>query len=181
MPALTGTAYASPGELAMHETLPPISLAIQKPMLIFKSVKQLAEYEGKELGTSDWFQVDQDRIDAFAKVTKDFQWIHLDSERASKTVYGSTIAHGYLVLSLIPMLGDQIYRLENIEYALNAGLNWLRFPHAVAAGWHIRCRLKVMQVQQRRSGPARVMVQAVVEIKETGKTACEAEMVFIIA
>jgi acyl dehydratase len=150
-------------------------------MLIFKSVEELATYEGKELGVSNWLCVDQGRINAFAKVTDDYQWIHLDPERAADTVYGRPIAHGYLILSLIPALGDQIYRLENIDYALNAGLNWMRFPHAVTEGSHIRARLKVMQVQRRRNGPARILVHALVEIKETGKIACEAEMVFIVA
>jgi len=149
-------------------------------MLILKNVEELAAYEGKELGVSDWLQVDQARIDAFAKVTEDYQWIHIDPDRARATPYGRTIAHGYLILSLIPALGDQVYKLEGIDFALNAGMNWLRFNHPVVEGSHIRARLAVKQVQRRKNGPSRVLVDAVVEVRETGKVACQAEMVFLV-
>ena len=149
-------------------------------MLIFNSVEELAEYEGKELGVSDWLCVDQAMIDAFAAVTNDYQWIHVDRERAAASPLGSTIAHGYLILSLIPALGDQVYKLNNVEVAINAGLNWLRFVQPVKAGQHVRARIKVSKVQVRAVGPSRALVEPTVEIKETGKIACKAEMVFMI-
>ena len=123
-------------------------------MLIFNSVEELAEYEGKELGVSDWLCVDQAMIDAFAAVTNDYQWIHVDREKAAASPLGSTIAHGYLILSLIPALGDQVYKLNNVEVAINAGLNWLRFVQPVKAGQHVRARIKVSKVQVRAVGPS---------------------------
>ncbi|MEM7443470.1 MAG: MaoC family dehydratase [Pseudomonadota bacterium] len=149
-------------------------------MLIFNSIDELAEHEGQELGVSDWLCVDQKMIDAFAAVTNDHQWIHVDQEKAVASPLGSTIAHGYLILSLIPALGDQVYKLNNVDVAINAGLNWLRFVQPVRAGQHVRARIKLSKVQQRPVGPSRALVEPTVEIKETGKIACKAEMVFMI-
>ncbi len=149
-------------------------------MLIFNSLEELAVYDGKELGVSDWLRVDQSMIDAFAAVTNDYQWIHVDRERAAASPFGSTIAHGYLILSLIPALGDQVYKLNNIDAAINAGMNWLRFIQPVLSGQHVRARIKVSKAQVRPVGTSRVLVEPTVEIKETGKVACKAEMVFMI-
>jgi len=149
-------------------------------MLIFNSIEELAEYDGKELGVSDWLCVDQPMIDAFASVTNDYQWIHVDQQKAASSPFGTTIAHGYLILSLIPALGDQVYKLNNIDAAINAGLNWLRFVQPVRSGQHVRARIKVSKVQLRPVGPSRVLVEPTVEIKETGRVACKAEMVFMV-
>lgn len=149
-------------------------------MLIFNSLEELATYAGKELGVSDWLCVDQPMIDAFAAVTNDYQWIHVDKEKAAASAFGSTIAHGYLILSLIPALGDQVYKLNNIDAAINAGMNWLRFVQPVLSGQHVRARIKISKAQIRPVGPSRVLVEPTVEIKETGKVACKAEMVFMI-
>src|ERR687892_767111 len=96
-------------------------------MRTISGLDELRQAEGEDLGTSDWHEVTQDAIDAFADVTGDHQWIHVDTERARDTPFGGTIAHGYYTLSLAPMLMRQIWTLEGFAYALNYGLDRVRF------------------------------------------------------
>ncbi len=103
-------------------------------MRIFESLSELAAAVGEPLGTSDWVQIEQARIDQFAEATGDHQWIHTDPERAADGPFGATIAHGYLTLSLIPMLTWQIYEVRGISGALNYGLDKVRFPSPVRVG-----------------------------------------------
>ena len=106
-------------------------------MKLITSIDDAVASVGQELGVSDWQEIDQKRIDAFADVTGDHQWIHIDPERAkAESPYGTTIAHGYLTLSMIPALSKDNFRIENLKMALNYGLNKVRFVAAVrpAAG-----------------------------------------------
>ena len=100
-------------------------------MRILDTLDELAGLTGEELGTSDWLEIDQDRVNEFADATGDHQWIHVDVERAAAGPFGGTIAHGYLTLSLIPLLGSQVFALETPGAKLNYGVNKVRFPNPV--------------------------------------------------
>ena len=107
--------------------------------LIINSYDEFAEYLGKELGCSDWLQIDQDRINMFADATLDHQWIHVDVERAKEeTPYKSTIAHGYLTLSVLPYLWAQIIEVRNIKMLVNYGMDKMRFGQPVITGSRVR-------------------------------------------
>src|SRR3954463_11218685 len=103
-------------------------------MRTINGLEELRKAEGDVLGTSDWHQVTQDEVDTFADVTGDHQWIHVDVERARQTPFGGTIAHGYFTLSLAPGFADQIRRLDVFAFALNYGLNKVRFPAPLPVG-----------------------------------------------
>ena len=108
-------------------------------MRVFTTFDELAEAVGDDLGTSEWVEITQDRVDQFAEATGDHQWIHVDVERAAAGPFGGTIAHGYLTLSLIPWLGSQVFGLETPGAKLNYGVNKVRFPNPVRVGKRIRC------------------------------------------
>src|SRR5271167_2236333 len=113
----------------------------------------LAQYVGKEIGVSDWFTVDQAIIDKFAEATGDHQWIHVDVERAKKDMPGGkTIAHGFLTLSLIPMLNHQISHINNVRNGINYGCNKVRFTSPVPAGSKVRARTKLMAADPMTGG-----------------------------
>ncbi|MEN2740611.1 MaoC family dehydratase [Microbacterium sp. X-17] len=107
-------------------------------MHVFDSVESFHAAVGTELGVSDWFEIDQRRVDLFAEATEDRQWIHVDVERAAGGPFGGTIAHGYLVLSLLVPLMSQTLTVENRKLALNYGLNKVRFPASVPVGSRVR-------------------------------------------
>ena len=116
-------------------------------MLELERPGDLAQYVGKEIGVSDWFTVDQALIDKFADATGDHQWIHVDVERAKREMPGGkTIAHGYLTLSLVPRLGQTLYRVKQRSRGLNYGSNRVRFTGQVPAGSRIRLRQKIKSV-----------------------------------
>ena len=118
--------------------------------LIVKTVEEAKSYEGQELGVSKWMLVDQDRISRFAEATDDFQWIHVDSERASAELpNGKTIAHGYLTLALIPTLTGGFVEVENLARALNFGCNKVRFYTMVPNGARVRARATILQARKR--------------------------------
>ena len=98
-------------------------------MRVFTTFEEITEATGEELGTTDWVEIDQARVDLFAEATGDHQWIHVDAERAADGPFGGTIAHGYLTLSLVPWLGSQVFALETPGAKLNYGVNKVRFPH----------------------------------------------------
>ena len=107
-------------------------------MKIYESVDALRAAVGQHAGYSDWHEVTQEQIDLFARATGDYQWIHVDPERAARGPFGTTIAHGYLTLSLIPMLAAQVSRVEGVSMVVNYGLNRVRFPSPVPVGSRVR-------------------------------------------
>ena len=144
-------------------------------MKIIKSIDDAKALEGQEVGLSDWIVVDQHRIDQFAEATADYQWIHVDTERAAKEMpNGKTIAHGYLTLALIPALTGNFVEVENLARAINFGLNKVRFYTPVPVGAKLRARATVLQAR-RRAGALLLTSEVRLEIEGERKPACVAE------
>ena len=123
------------------------------------TLDELKAYEGKDLSPSDWIEVNQDRIDSFADCTDDHQYIHVDPERMAQSAYGSTIAHGFLSLSLLAGHGPPDWpQLENTVLNLNYGLDRLRFLQPVKAGSRVRIHTKIISVTEK--SPGRVLIKA---------------------
>lgn len=144
---------------------------------VISSFEDLKALEGLEVGVSDWFQITQDQIDQFADVTLDHQWIHVDVERAQKEMPGgTTIAHGYLTLSMIPAMTAGFLEFTNLKMGINYGLNKVRFMNMVAVDSRIRARSVVQTVRQ-RSGAAQLVGLTTVDIEGETKPACVVETV----
>jgi acyl dehydratase len=135
---------------------------------------ELRRAEGETLGTSEWHEVTQDAIDAFADVTGDHQWIHVDVERAKETPFGGTIAHGYYTLSLAPALSAQIVRYEGFAFALNYGLNRVRFPAPLPVGARVRVTAKLASVEDIPGG-AQMTLELTFEREGGDKPVCVAQ------
>lgn len=116
------------------------------------TVAQIAAAQDLDLGASEWFRIDQERIDAFAEATEDRQWIHIDPERAKESRFGSTIAHGYLLISLLPRLLSEIFVVEDAEMLVNYGLDKVRFVAPVPSGAEIRLEARIASASPQRSG-----------------------------
>jgi len=142
----------------------------------FHSAEEIAAAAGEELGTSDWLNVDQERIDRFADATGDHQWIHVDREKAAAGPFGGTIAHGYLTLALLPQFAWQIYTVEGAAMAVNYGANKVRFINPVKVDSRLRSSARLSEVTDVAGGLQLVVVQTV-EIEGQDKPACVAETV----
>jgi acyl dehydratase len=145
-------------------------------MRVFDSVAALKEAAGEHLGYSDWLEITQGRVDAFADATGDHQWIHVDPAAAARGPFGTTIAHGYLMLSLIPMLAAQVSRVDGVRMGINYGLNRVRFPAPLPTGSQIRAGVRLVSVEDVAAG---VQVASEVTIERDGgdKPCCVAETV----
>jgi acyl dehydratase len=142
------------------------------------SVDEAVDAIGAELGVSQWFEVEQSRIDEFADVTVDHQWIHVDVERAkTESPYGATIAHGFLTLSLIPGLSKDNYRVENARMGINYGLNKVRFLAPVTAGSRVRVRSELADVVRAGEDAVNLTVRHTVEVDGSEKPAAVAELI----
>jgi acyl dehydratase len=145
-------------------------------MKVLSSADDLHAAQGQELGSSAWLVIEQDRIDQFAEATGDFQWIHVDPERAKDGPFGTTIAHGYLTLSLLPMLTSQIYAIEGARMRVNYGLNRVRFPSPVTVGARVRARSEIIDVSD-VSDSVQVVLRTTIEVDGADRPACVAEHV----
>jgi acyl dehydratase len=143
---------------------------------VFTSADELVAAVGQEVGVSEWLGIDQKRIDLFAEATGDHQWIHVDPARAKDGPFGTTIAHGYLTLSLLPDLVSQIMRVDGLRMGINYGVNKVRFPAPVPVGSRLRARAELVDVSEAGGG---VQVTAKVTIEREGgdKPVCVAESV----
>ncbi|MFD7091289.1 MaoC family dehydratase [Streptomyces sp. NPDC059896] len=143
---------------------------------IFTSAEELRAGIGERLGHSEWLEIDQKRIDLFAEATGDHQWIHVDPERAAAGPFGTTIAHGYLTLSLLPVFVPQILRVENVRMGINYGTNKVRFPSPVPVGSRLRASAVLTDVAEAGGG---VQLTTLVTVEREGgeKPACVAESV----
>jgi acyl dehydratase len=145
-------------------------------MRVFSGIDEFAGAVGEQLGLSEWHTVTQEQVQLFADATGDHQWIHLDTERAAAGPFGTTIAHGYLTLSLIPRFGQDIYRIDNVRMGINYGLNKVRFPQPVKVGSKVRAAAELIEVAD-VAGGKQAVVRWTVEIDGESKPACVAETV----
>jgi acyl dehydratase len=148
-------------------------------MRVFTTFDEVKAAAGEPLGTTDWVEMTQERVNAFADATGDHQWIHVDVERAKQGPFGGTIAHGYLTLSLVPWLGSQIFTLETPGAKLNYGLNKVRFPSPLLVGKRIRASAVFSDVTTLPTG-VQVTISYTVEIEGEAKPACVAETMSVI-
>ena len=147
-------------------------------MKLITSIDDATGLVGSELGVSDWLEIDQKRVNDFADVTGDHQWIHIDVERAKKeSPYGAPIAHGFLTLSLIPALSKDNFRVQNATLAINYGLNKVRFLSAVPVGSRIRVRSELADAVAKDEGTVDLTVRHTIEIDGVEKPAAVAEMI----
>lgn len=144
-------------------------------LIKFEDLESLA---GTEVGVSPWHQITQSQVNKFAEATGDHQWIHIDVERATKEL-GAPIAHGYLTLSLLPMLSAQILRVENVVRGINFGCNKVRFTNMVPVGSRVRLRQKCLRIEERAGGKQMIM-ENTIEIEGKDRPACVAEAISII-
>lgn len=148
-------------------------------MKTFDGLGELEKAVGTHLGYSDWHTITQERINLFADATGDHQWIHVDPERAAKGPFGTTVAHGFLTLSLLPMLAGEVYTVEGLSMGVNYGANKVRFPAPVPVGSRVRAGVELISLT-----PASLGFQAVskvtVEIEGVSKPACVVESVAVL-
>ena len=146
-------------------------------MHVIRSIEEARSLKGQEIGISDWITIDQKRIDRFAEATNDFQWIHVDKERAVRELpNGRTIAHGYLILALVPALTSDFVKVENLARALNFGCNKVRFYTMVPDGSRVRARATVLQARK-RGGALHLISEVRIEVEGEKKPACVAETI----
>lgn len=139
-------------------------------------VAELKDYVGKELGRSQWLTIDQERINLFAEATGDFQFIHVDPVKAAKTPFGSTIAHGFLSLSLMPKLMEDILVLpEGVKMVVNYGLDSVRFIQPVKVDSKVRLKVDMVEVTEKKPGQWLLKATATLEIEGSDKPAYIAE------
>lgn len=147
--------------------------------LIIKSHEEFEKFVGQELGVSEFMTITQEQINKFADATFDHQWIHVDDERAKREgAFGSTIAHGYLTLSLLPYMWDQIIQVENIKMLVNYGIESFRFNQPVLVNSRIRTRVILNSISNLR-GISKVKLDIAMEIEGNRKPAFEGNVTFL--
>ncbi|MDQ3151155.1 MAG: MaoC family dehydratase [Actinomycetota bacterium] len=145
-------------------------------MRVFTGPDELTAAAGEQLGSSEWTTIDQQRIDRFADVTGDHQWIHVDPEKAAAGPFGKTIAHGFLTLSLLPDLVGRLYRVDGAKMGINYGMNRIRFPAPVPVDSKVRATAEVIEVTE-ATGGLQVILRCTLDIEGSEKPACVAEWV----
>jgi len=143
-------------------------------MRVFDSIAALKEAAGEHVGYSDWHQVAQERVDAFAEATGDHQWIHVDPAAAARGPFGTTIAHGFLTLSMLPMLTAEVSRVDGVRMGINYGLNRVRFPSPVPTGSRVRAGVRLLSVEDIPGG-VHVVNEVTIERDGGDKPCCVAE------
>jgi len=142
----------------------------------FPKLADLAALVGLPIAESDWFVVEQPRIDAFADATNDRQWIHCDPQRAAAGPFGTTIAHGFLTLSLLPAMLASAYAIDDVRMGINYGLNRVRFPAPVPVGSRLRAQVRLLSFETLPGGAAQLTLQLSVEREGDAKPVCVAEV-----
>jgi acyl dehydratase len=148
-------------------------------MQAFQGIAELEKAVGAHLGYSDWHTVTQEQITLFADATGDHQWVHVDPERAAAGPFGSTVAHGFLTLSLLPLLVAEVYRVEGLSMAVNYGLDKVRFPAPVPAGSRLRAGVELISLLPGANG-ARATARVTAEIDGSARPACVAEWLTLL-
>ena len=147
-------------------------------MLTINSYEEFEKYVGQELGVSEWLEVDQDRINAFADATLDHQWIHVDPERAKSGPFGQTIVHGYLTLSLLPYLWEQIIQVNNLKMMVNYGMDKMKYGQAVLSGQSVRLVASLQSIANLR-GICKAEIKFTIQIKDQRKPALTGVATFL--
>ncbi|MFS4490831.1 MaoC family dehydratase [Dietzia kunjamensis] len=145
-------------------------------MKVFEGLEQLEAELGRHVGYSDWMEITQERIDAFAEATGDHQWIHVDPARAAEGPYGRNIAHGYLTLSLLPVLGAEVMEIRGFAMMINYGVDKVRFPAPVPVGSRIRAGIELTSLERKSSG-VQLNSLVTVEVEGSDRPAVVAETV----
>ena len=143
-------------------------------MRVFASLDEFVAAKGEILGQSEWHKITQEQVSAFADATGDHQWIHVDTERAASGPFGGTIAHGYLTLSLLPVLQMEIFAIEGLTMGINYGLDRVRFPSPVPVGSSIRAEATLTDIKQTPLGWL-ASIRLRVEVQGQQKAACVAD------
>lgn len=146
--------------------------------LVINSYEEFAQHVGQVIGTSDWLEIPQERINQFADATLDHQWIHVDTERAKNGPFGQTIVHGYLTLSLLPYLWEQIIDVRNLKMMVNYGMDKMKFGQAVLSGQSIRLIATLQSIANLR-GICKAEIKFVIEIKGERKPALTGVATFL--
>ena len=145
-------------------------------MRVFEGLDQVEAAVGEHVGYSEWMEITQERIDAFADATGDHQWIHVDPERAAQGPYGATIAHGYLTLSLIPVLGNEVMEITGFRMMINYGTDKVRFPAPVPVGSRIRAGVELVSLERKSSG-VQLISRVTVEVEGGDRPAVVADTI----
>ena len=146
--------------------------------LVINSYEEFEKHVGQVLGTSEWLEVPQERINMFADATLDHQWIHIDTEKAKEGPFGQTIVHGYLTLSLLPYLWQQIIEVNNLKMMVNYGMDNMKFGQAVLSGQSVRMVASLQSIANLR-GICKVEVKFTIEIKDQRKPALTGVATFL--
>lgn len=146
-------------------------------MRVFETLADLKACVGEEVAVSDWETVTQDRIDKFAEATGDHQWIHVDPERAAKGPFGTTIAHGFLTLSMLPHFFQNSLELKDVKMGINYGLNRVRFTSPVPVGSEVRARLTLQSIEDLPDNGAQMVWEITFERKGADRPVCVAESI----
>ena len=148
-------------------------------MRMFENIEEMQKEIGNEIGVSDWVEIDQDRINLFADATGDHQWIHIDGERTQKELGMPTIAHGYLTLSLLPMLSGQVSGIKSVTRGINYGSNKVRFTGMVPVNSKVRARVKLLNMEP-KSGGMQMTNEVTMEVEGSDRPAMVAETLSLI-
>ncbi len=148
-------------------------------MIIFKNLAEIKASEGKFLGTTEWRVITQKMIDDFANATLDFQWIHVDAERAEQTPVGSTIAHGFLTLSLAAKFLEELLNIVSVKMAINYGLNKVRFINVVPVNARLQMSATIKSVEDFADNGVKITIDAVIHIEGQTKPACVLEWIVV--
>ena len=140
-------------------------------MRVFASIAEFEAAAGEELGTTDWIEIDQEQINLFARATGDHQWIHVDEERAAEGPFGRTIAHGFLTLSMLPVVMQSLYRVDGVRMAVNYGLEKVRFPAPVPVGSKIRGSSRIDSTEA-LAGAVQGTITTTIEVDGSDRPAC---------
>lgn len=144
-------------------------------MRIFSGPDELRGAVGEHLGYSDWIEVGQDRVNLFAEATEDRQWIHVDPDKAAAGPFGTTIAHGFLTLSLVPVLASQVYKVDGVRMGINYGLDKVRFPSPLPTGSRVRAGVELLSAADVAGGGLQLKCRVTVEREGGEKPCCAAE------
>jgi acyl dehydratase len=145
---------------------------------IVSSIEELNKLTGRHLGWSDWHVIDQAQVDLFADATGDHQWIHVDPERAATGPFGATIAHGYLTLSIVPAILQEVVRVQGFKFGVNYGCNKVRFPSPVVVGSKLRLGATIASVESVGDTGAQVVLDVTIESEGAAKPSCVAQVVY---